>query len=69
MSRKYFNLALLDTDYFPDAIYRKLKTGSFAPPKASVGLSGGVGLGPLSLGGKVGIGGGGFPSGKYKNKL
>jgi len=44
------------------AIYRKLKTGSFAPPKASVGLSGGVGLGPLSLGGKVGIGGGGFPS-------
>ena len=56
-------------DYFPDAIYRKLKTGSFAPPKASVGLSGGVGLGPLSLGGKVGIGGGGFPSGKYKNKL
>merc|ERR1739840_14897 len=44
------------------AIYRKLKTGSFAPPKASVGLSGGIGLGPLSLGGKVGIGGGGFPS-------
>merc|ERR1712223_414863 len=39
------------------AIYRKLKTGSFAPPKASVGLSGGVGLGPLSLGGKVGSGG------------
>ena len=44
-----------------DALYRKLKTGSFAPPKLSVGAEGSVGLGPLRLGGKVGLGAGGYP--------
>ena len=44
-----------------DALYRKLKTGSFAPPKLSVGAQGSVGLGPLSLGGKIGLGAGGYP--------
>ena len=44
-----------------DALYRKLKTGSFAPPKLSLGAEGSVGLGPLSVGGKVGLGAGGYP--------
>ena len=44
-----------------DALYRKLKTGSFAPPKLSVGAQGSVGLGPLSVGGKIGLGAGGYP--------
>ena len=44
-----------------DALYRKLKTGSFAPPQLSVGAQGSLGLGPLSLGGKIGLGAGGYP--------
>ena len=44
-----------------DALYRKLKTGSFAPPQLRVGAQGSLGLGPLSLGGKIGLGAGGYP--------
>ena len=51
----------LTIDCIADALYRKIKTGSFAPPKLSVGAQGSVGLGPLSVGGKVGLGAGGYP--------
>ena len=37
-----------------------MKTGSFAPPKLNVGAEGSVGIGPVSLGGKVGFGAGGY---------
>ena len=55
---KYFWYQL---EIFLDALYRKYKTGSFAPPALSLGGEGSLGLGPLSLGGKVGFGAGGYP--------
>ena len=55
---KYFCYQL---KIFLDALYRKYKTGSFAPPALSLGGEGSLGLGPLSLGGKVGFGAGGYP--------
>ena len=42
-----------------DAVYRKLKTGSYAPPQISLGVEGNVGVGPVDIGGKVGFGAGG----------
>ena len=42
-----------------DALYRKLKTGSYAPPQISLGVEGNVGVGPVDIGGKVGFGAGG----------
>ena len=44
-----------------DALYRKLRTGSFAPPKINLGVEGSVGVGPVDIGGKVGFGAGGVP--------
>ena len=54
-------LSQIFIDTFLDALYRKWKTGSFAPPKLNIGAEGSVGVGPVSVGGKVGFGVGGYP--------